>query len=446
MWGFSGNRRWVYARGIEGRFQRYHRVSGLLLQAMLFVTPWLSVHGQPAVRIDLPGRRLFLLGWVFSSNETFNLVLLALIAAFSLFFFTSLLGRLWCGYTCPQTVFLEEWIRPIEKAIEGDRAVRMRRDQGPWTFDRAWRKAAKFSLFAILAVWVSATVLSYFAGAQAVFTGRAGPVDYAMIGIFSVGMFLDWAWFREQLCNYLCPYARFQGALTDDHSLTISYDAPRGEPRGKGKKSAQEGHCIDCNKCVDVCPAGIDIRDGFQLECIACARCIDACETVMPKLGFPTLVRYSTVAVDRGGKTRLLRPRTGVYGALLAALGALLVGRLLLHEPLEVLVNRQPGSLFVVDDDGAIRNVYMVHVTNRDAVDKHLYVVSIHGLDHAQLAAAPIELGALESKVIPVQVRMPAGMVNREADFTLRVTQVGDKPHEVEQKATFRAPARDREG
>jgi cytochrome c oxidase accessory protein FixG len=445
MWGFSGNRRWVYARGIAGRFQRVHRISGLLLLALLFAAPWVVIHGQPAFRVDLPGRRLFLLGCVFSSSEAFNLVLLALIAAFSLFFFTSLLGRLWCGYTCPQTVFLEEWIRPLEHAIEGDRGARMRRDQGAWTWDRLWRKALKLTLFAALAGVVSATVVSYFSGARALWTGGAGPVDYAVVAILSVGLFLDWAWFREQLCNYLCPYARFQGALTDDHSLVISYDAPRGEPRGKGRAAAQAGNCIDCGKCVDVCPAGIDIRDGFQLECIACARCIDACQTVMPRLGFPTLVRYSTVAADAGAPTRPLRGRTLVYAGLLALLVAGLGLRLAGHDRMELLVNRQPGSLFVVDDDGAIRNVFMVHVTNRDAAAGHLYVVSIHGLDHAELGAAPIELGALESRVIPVQVRMPADAVDRATEFTLRVTEVGERPHRVERKATFRAPARDQE-
>lgn len=440
MWGFSGNRKWVYAKAVPGVFQRYHRASGIALQALLFVTPWVSIGGHPAVRADLPGRRLFLLGFAFASSEAFNLVLIALLAAFSLFFFTSLLGRLWCGYACPQTVFLEEWVRPLENAIEGDRAVRMRRDAGPWTFDRAWRKAAKLSLFAVLAVVVSATAVSYFAGAAALWTGQAGPVDYTLVGLFSVGMFLDWAWFREQLCNYLCPYARFQGALTDDHSLVISYDRPRGEPRGKGKAAAQAGNCIDCRKCVDVCPAGIDIRDGFQLECIACARCIDACETVMPKLGFPTLVRYSTVAADAGGKTRPIRRRTVVYAALLCAIGAGLATRLATHERLEVMVNRQAGSLFVVDPDGHVRNVFMVHLTNNDATDEHLYVLSVQGLEHPEMAAAPVELASLESRVVPLTVRMPAGATDHSTPFVVRVSEVGEGAHVVEAPATFEAP------
>ncbi|MCA9556879.1 MAG: 4Fe-4S dicluster domain-containing protein, partial [Myxococcales bacterium] len=176
---------------------------------------------------------------------------------------------------------------------------------------------------------------SWFAGPRALWTGQAGPVDYSMVGVIGAGLFLDWAWFREQLCSYLCPYARFQGALVDHDSLIISYDATRGEPRAKGKASAQAGHCIECNKCVDVCPAGIDIRDGFQLECISCARCIDACETVMPKLGHPSLVRYSTMAADEGGKTRVVRGRTIVYAALLTVLTVGIGYRLWSHNPIE---------------------------------------------------------------------------------------------------------------
>lgn len=440
MWGFSGNRRWVYVKRIAGTFQRAHRVTGLMLQALLFAAPWIRIGGLPAVRIDLPGRKLLLLGWAFPSSEVFSLVLIALLAAFSLFFATALFGRLWCGYACPQSVFLEEWVRPVETFIEGDRVARMRRDQGPWTFDRTWRKAAKWTMFALMAIVLSMTVMSWFAGAPEIWVGSAGPVDYTLVGVFSFGLFLNWAWFREQLCNYLCPYARFQGALADDHSLVITYDRARGEPRGRGKAAAVAGNCVDCNKCVDVCPAGIDIRDGYQLECIACARCVDACETVMPKLGFPSLVRYSTVAIDAGGKPRLLRRRTAAYSALLAVVAGALVVRLARHEPLEVTVNRSPGSMFVVDPDGAIRNLFLVHVTNNDPARAHLYVVSVHGLVSAQMASQPLELAPLASHSVPLTVRMPSGGTVRNAPFTVRVSEVGDDPHAVDRVATFTAP------
>jgi cytochrome c oxidase accessory protein FixG len=444
---FSGERRWVYTKRVDGRFQRLHRATGAVLQVLLFLLPWLSVSGLPLVRVDLPARRLFLFGQVFVASEGFYLVLIALLAAFALFFVTALFGRVWCGYVCPQSVTLEEWVRPIEAWIEGDRAVRMRRDQGGLSWDRIWRKALKWTAYAALAVAVSTTLLSYFAGAPEIWTGRAGPVDYTLVGLIAGGLFLDWAWFREQLCNYLCPYARFQGALTDAHSLIISYDSGRGEPRGKGRAAAQAGHCIDCRKCVEVCPAGIDIREGFQLECIACARCVDACEAVMPRLGFPSLVRYSTAQSDEGGVPRLIRPRTLVYAGLLAALTLALLGGIARHEPLEVVVHRTPGSLFFLDPDGSVRNTFLVQITNNDPSGSHLYMVSIHGLEGAQMAARPVELGALQSQTVPLMVRVAPGAVDRTAPFTVRVAQAATDPtHQVDRQATFKAPPRAERG
>ncbi|MEQ1564809.1 MAG: cytochrome c oxidase accessory protein CcoG [Myxococcota bacterium] len=443
MWGFTGNRKFVHVKHVDGSFQRLHRASGVVLQALLFVVPWLTYDGRPLVRFDLPGRKFFLFGQVFVASEGFDLVLIGLLAAFSLFFFTSLFGRVWCGYVCPQSVSLEEWIRPIEEWVEGDRATRLRREQGPWTGERIARRAVKLGLFALLAVVVSTTILSYFAGARQIWTGVAGPTDYALVGIFATGMFLDWAWFREQLCNYLCPYARFQGALADDHSLVVSYDRARGEPRGKGKASADAGHCIDCNKCVDVCPAGIDIRNGYQLECIACARCIDACETVMPKLGFPTLVRYSTVARDEGRITRLLRPRTAAYALILLVVSGALTYKIASHEPLEARVNRSPGSLFALDDDGGVRNTFLVQVTNNDPSESHLYVISVHGLKDVQMSAPPVELAPLQTKTVPLMVRVEAEHVDRTTPFSVHVTQVAaETPHQIELDATFKAPPR----
>lgn len=440
MWGLSANRRWVYVKHISGLYQRIHRVTGVLFAAGLFLVPWLTLHGRPLVRFDLPARRSYLFGHVFVASQGFDLVLIGVLSAFALFFVTSLAGRIWCGYVCPQSVMLEEWIRPIENFIEGDRAARMRRDAAPWSFDKLWRRTLKYAAFAAIAVVMSTTILSWFAGAREIWTGRAGPVDYALSGIFAAGLFVDWVYFREQLCNFLCPYARFQGALTDAHSLTISYDRGRGEPRGKGKAAAAAGHCIDCNKCVDVCPAGIDIRNGFQLECIACARCVDACESVMPALGHPSLVRYSTVRADEGKKTLFVRPRTMIYTALLLFFSSILTWRIVTREPMELTVNRAPGSMFTVDPDGAIRNTFLVHVTNNDPDESYLYVVSVHDLPGAQLSALPIQLGPLESKTAPLLIRVPADQAQRTDDFTVRVARVGAESHLMERHATFKAP------
>lgn len=442
-WGLSAGRRWVYVKHIGGLYQRLHRVTGVLLAAGLFIVPWLTYHGRPLVRFDLPARRSYLFGQVFVASQGFDLVLIGLLSAFSLFFFTALFGRVWCGYVCPQSVTLEEWIRPIENFIEGDRATRMRRDQGPFSFDKAWRRTAKYLAFAVVAVALAGSIQSWFAGARNFWTGNAGSMDYTLMGVVAGGFFVDWVWFREQLCNFLCPYARFQGALTDAHSLTISYDRPRGEPRGKGKEAADAGNCIDCNKCVDVCPAGIDIRNGFQLECIACARCVDACETVMPKLGHPSLVRYSTVQVDEGKKTRFIRPRTMIYVVILSIVTVALTQRIVTRQPMELTVNRTPGSLFTVDPDGAVRNTFLVHVTNNDPDNKHLYVVSVHDLEGAQLVAPPVELNALESKTVPLMVRVPGDLAHRTEPFMVRVAEIGsDHPHQLERSATFKAPAK----
>jgi len=435
----DGARLWVYAKRVTGRFQRLHRASGFALIAILAIVPWLNIGGLPVFRIDLPARHLSLFGTVFTAADGFNLVLVALLAAFSLFFFTALLGRLWCGWTCPQTVFLEELVRPIEQLFEGDRRARMDRDAAGWTFDRIWRKAGKWTAFTVAAFVVSMMVMSIFKDPRLLWTLQGGTADYTLVGIITFGLFVDWAWFREQFCIYVCPYARFQGALTDDHSLVVSYDEARGEPRGTGKAAAKEGHCISCNRCVDVCPQGIDIRDGFQLECINCSRCVDACEDVMHKLGQPTLVRYSTIAADEGRRTRWVRGRTIAYSALLILLTAGLGYRISTHTPIEATVNRMPGSLFVQDADGFVRNTYLVSVHNTDAANEHEYTIEVRGLEDPQVTTPGLTLEPLGDGTVPLVVRLPNGSTDRTAPF---VVAIGDGVNEITVDATFKAPPR----
>jgi len=439
MLGFSHHRQWVYPKRIRGRFQKLHRYSGIALQALLVIAPWITIAGRPLVNIDLPGRRLTLLGGTFTAVDGFLLVLVALMAAFSLFFFTSLFGRVWCGYLCPQTVFMEEWVRPIENLIEGDRGARMRRDKKGFTWATTGRKAVKFAAFGLMALFLGMTVISYFATPWALWTGQAGSVEYGMVAAIAAVFFLDWAWFREQTCNYICPYARFQGALTDDHSLVVTYDAEMGEPRERGKAAVKDNRCHDCGKCVVVCPQGIDIRDGYQLECINCARCIDACEDVMGKLGNETLVKYTTIADQQGAGSRWIRPRTVAYAALLLALLSGMGARLVLQEPFEVSVNRSPGTLFQVDDDGFVRNTFLLDIKNNDSVAGHTYAVRLDGMDGAQLSVAPVSLEPLESRTVPLIVRMPNTSATSTVPFELTVfTDTG----EVVRKTTFKAPAK----
>lgn len=435
---FSGMRKWVYPQKIKGTFQKVHRWSALVFHLFLIVTPWIYIGGHPAVRLDLPDRRLYLFGNIFTAADGLFIALLGLTAGFLLFFVTAILGRLWCGYICPQTVLLEEWVRPIEKWIEGDRSKRKRRDAGPWNFDKTWRKLAKWAAFLAVAFLISMFFSQWFAGAYEIWTFQASWGDYALVGIFTGIWFADFAWFREQFCNYVCPYARFQGALTDAHSLTISYDAQRGEPRKKGKATGQAGGCIDCNKCVVVCPQGIDIRDGFQLECISCARCIDACETVMSKFNHPTLVRYSTYARDEGKVTRLIRPRTVVYAGLLATLIGSITVLALTKSSIEASVNRVAGTHFSVDPDGMVRNTFMVRVANNAALSKGtVYNVSIDGLDDAEVTVSPITLSEAQSQTVPMVVRLPADRAPESQRFTVTVASDTEK---VDLSTTFAGP------
>ena len=462
MISFGKLREWVYPAQVRGRFQRLHRWTGALLVLFLYGVPWLTIGGRPAFRFDLPGRRLFALGATFTAKDTLFLVFIGLFTTLSLFLLTSLFGRIWCGYACPQTVFLEEWIRPVERWIEGDRGVRRARDLRAWRpffgnegkngLDKAWRKALKLSAFALISGVVSLGALAWFSGGPETWTGRAGAGAYGVAGFVAIGLFLDFAWFREQFCNYLCPYARFQGALTDDHSLVIGYNAPRGEPRGKESAqllkqrtaaaalldtpnlagriaSAPEGasltvgDCIDCGRCVAVCPQGIDIRDGYQLECVNCARCVDACGDVMGKLGHASLVSYTTVAASEGGKTRWMRPRNVAYAAALATIATIFVARLGTRHDFEAFISRAPGTLFNVGDDGSTRNTYIVRIAD-NGPNEHVrtYTFSVDGLPGAILTAPQVELRSTESTQVPLVVSVPKGVaVDRTVALQVRI-------------------------
>jgi cytochrome c oxidase accessory protein FixG len=422
--GFTRSREWIYPQSIKGHYQNIRKLTFLGLHLWLFVAPWITIAGHPLILVDVPTRRTYLFGQIFTASDTIILVLVLFFAAFSLFFFTSLWGRLWCGYACPQTVFLETWIRPIEIWIEGDRSQRKRRDAKGLTFDLAWRKAAKWTVFLGVAFLLAMAFMSIFAGARELWSGQGGPVEYALVAFFTGIWFWDFTWFREQFCNYLCPYARFQSALVDEETLQISYVEARGEPRQAGRLAAAEGRCIDCNKCVVVCPQGIDIRDGFQLECIGCARCVDACTSVMDALGHHTLVEYASYAQLEGKPVRRLRPRTVVYGGMLTSIAVALILLVSGRVPFEASLNRAPGTLYALDQDGYVRNTYLLNITSNHPGDSVLpYEVSIEGLEGAELLTSELSLGATETRVVPLVVRVPASdTLGRTIPVMVRIT------------------------
>jgi cytochrome c oxidase accessory protein FixG len=437
---FANKRNWIYEQKVTGPWQRLRKGTFALLHLILFATPWLTVKGNPALLIDLPGRRLFLFGMIFTASDTIFLLLLLLFLAFSLFFFTSLFGRLWCGFACPQTVFLDSWIRPLEEWIEGDWVRRRKRDQGGWSAARAWRKALKWSAYLVISAIIAMTFASYFAGARQLWSGQGSGLEYSIVGIFTALWFLDLAWFREQFCNYLCPYARFQSALTDAETRMVQYDVPRGEPRG-GEDAKEVGRCIECNKCVVVCPQGIDIRNGFQLECIACARCIDACDIVMEKLGHETLIDWSSMAESEGRKARRFRPRTVAYGGILAGIAATVAVLLTGRAPFDAAVQRAPGSLFIMDADGFVRNTYLLRVTSKEASPTPVsFHVRVEGLPASDVTVQDFSLGTTESATIPMIIRMKA---SPDLPRTIPIeVHVSSPTHEVGIDATFKTEGR----
>ena len=397
----------VYQLPTGGFWHRFHRLSGLPFLAIYLLLPWIPVRGHPAVHIDLPERHLWVLGHLFTPGDGFLLVFILLGAAFGLFFVTALLGRVWCGFACPQTVLLEEVVRRFERLVEGPRPVHMRRDAGPWTFDKAWRKAVKWTGILLFSLLVAGTFISYFTTPAVLWTGRAGGFATGATGVLTGLLFFDLVWFRERFCIFICPYARFQGALTDADTVAVGYDRARGEPRAPGRHRPEgAGACVDCGRCVTVCPQGIDIRNGFQLECISCGLCIDACEPVMQRFGQPNLIRWETV--DGRAKPRWTRPRILAYVAILTVIFTGFVWRLATRHIVDVEFNRLPGTLYVVDDDGSVRNTFLLALTNKDA-EPLTPRITVEGLPDARVVVPEATLQPGEVRKLPVSVEVPPG-------------------------------------
>jgi cytochrome c oxidase accessory protein FixG len=363
----------VYPREAHGRFSRLRVIAAWVLLGLFYVLPWVSWNGQQVVLFDLPGRQFHFFGITLWPQDLFIVSLLLAIAALSLFFFTALAGRLWCGYACPQTVWTEVFLW-MERVTEGKRNQRIKLDKGPWNRNKLVRKSSKQFLWITFALWTGFTFVGFFVPIRElgprVFSFELGGWETFWMFFYGFATYGNAGYMREQVCKYMCPYARFQSAMFDADSLVISYDVERGEPRGGRSKSADYkaaglGDCIDCTACVQVCPTGIDIRNGLQIECIACAACIDVCDEVMDKMGYPRgLIRYTTENALQKKPTRIIRPRIFIYLAALTLLATLIGVFLTGRDPLIADVLRDRTALYR-ESGGQLENAYSLKLTNR---------------------------------------------------------------------------------
>lgn len=383
----DGKRNWMYPVPSPGRFYTRRLVVAWALIVLYIALPVIRVGGHPAVLLDFVHREFALFGLIFYPTDTLLLMIFMIGILLSVVLFTALLGRVWCGWGCPQTVYLEYVFRPIERFIEGAEHVRRRRDDGPWTLDKAWRKVVKHGIYVLIALVLAHTFVAYFTGWDNLLVYMTGPPTqhwgfFVIMAITTGLVYFDFAIFREQMCTITCPYARMQSVLLDPDSLIVSYDPTRGEPRGKKSKTgdASLGDCIDCGACVRTCPTGIDIRDGLQMECIACTQCIDACDAIMDRVERPRgLIRYSSEREMQGQKTRLVRARTVVYSLLfLGAVSAFTVS-LSGREPFDINVGRSVGEPYSQLPDGRIANRLRFRVRNQTG-DPSSFTVRLVGV------------------------------------------------------------------
>ena len=422
----DGKRKWLYPVLSTGVFYRKRLWVGWGLILLFVLLPIIHVNGKPAVLLDFIHREFALFGLTFFPTDTFLLLFLAIAGLMGVILITSLLGRVWCGWACPQTVYLEFVYRPIERLIEGKEHVRKRRNEGPWTWDKVWRKSLKLGIYIFISLALAHIFVSYFVGwGNLLHWMTQSPGEnwgFFVMMAFTAGLILfDFGYFREQMCTITCPYARMQSVIVDRDSLIVSYDPNRGEPRSKRSKKIlrreeagevpAQGDCIDCFACVRTCPTGIDIRDGLQMECITCTQCIDACDSIMDNIGKPRgLIRYTSENELEGQKTHLLRPRPIIYTVLFVALISIFVIVLTTRGSFDINVGRSVGEPFTVLQDGRITNRLRFRVRNQksEATSFTINAVQPAGAEVNIIGVSPVTLEPSEMKRVEAWVLIPA--------------------------------------
>jgi cytochrome c oxidase accessory protein FixG len=444
----------IYPREVHGLFARWRLIMVFVTLGIYYLLPWIPWGaGRQAFLIDLPNRKFNLFIWTFWPQDLFYLSAVLIIAALSLFLFTAIAGRLWCGYACPQTVWTDVFLR-IERWIEGDRSKQMKLAASPWTAEKVAKRGSKHAAWLLFSLWTGFTFVGYFSPIRelsaAVVNNALGPWETFWILFYGFATYGNAGFLREQVCIYMCPYARFQSAMFDRDTLIISYDQKRGEPRGARRRTDDRGakglgDCVDCTLCVQVCPTGIDIRNGLQYQCIACGGCVDVCDTVMEKMGYAKgLVRYTTQnELDKGEPRKIFRPRVLVYSGILTAIAVALVVAVLLRTPLALDVLRDRNALFREASDGRIENVYTLKIMNMDT-RAHTYRLSARGIEQIEVRADRTEIPVASGEVVELPVTLSADSAwlkvrSTPVDFVIEATD--DPRQRVVEKTRFLGPA-----
>jgi len=389
----QGKRIWVYPKKPKGRYNNYRVAFTVFLLTILFAGPFVKIGDQPLLLLNIFERKFVILGQAFWPQDFFLFALTLVTFFVFIILFTVVFGRLWCGWACPQTLFLEMVFRKIEYFIEGDASQQRKLDKAPWNSDKIFKKGSKHLIFGLISILISHTVMAYLIGIEQVKTivtqsPSANLSGFIGLVIFTGIFYWVFAFFREQACVVVCPYGRLQGVLLVKDSIVVAYDWLRGEPRGKIKKNAEEapkGDCIDCKLCVHVCPTGIDIRNGTQLECVNCTACIDACDEVMVKIGKPKgLIRYASYNAIKEGISIIFNTRVIAYSVVLVGLITVLSAFIMTRDDVAVTILKVPGQLYQKTDDGRISNLYNIQFLNKTFDEKEI-TMKISENQHAEI-------------------------------------------------------------